>query len=253
MVWGIGPTEGYIFATSEPVNHNAWKGSHLMFHVENTRGKDSRIELKEADHESGDAIALSPDGKTLALFTCTSASNKMRLYDVASKSSKPYRTLNLPSFVLGLVDHEDDWSAAVNTASYSPDGIYLSVARNDNIVHIYDSRMIERGTLYEFEHNGPSRVSPGNASYGVLGTQWLESSSSNRLGLVTGGNDGCVRLWNPLLANDDRKNGRVLLEAAADIGSISLGDTSKGEHELVVGDSAGGVHIVDHMNLSLLL
>ncbi|KAL0065171.1 hypothetical protein AAF712_007841 [Marasmius tenuissimus] len=253
MVWGIGPTEGYIFATSEPDNHNAWKGSHLMFHAENTRGKDSRIELKEADDEPGDAITLSPDGKTLALFTCTSTTNKMRLYDVATKSSKPYRTLNLPSFVLGLVDNEDDWSAAVNSASYSPDGIYLAVARNDNTVHMYDSRMLERGTLHEFEHDGPSRVSPGKSSFGVLGAQWLESPSSNRLGLVTGGNDGCVRLWSPLLANDDRKNGRVLLEAAADIGSISLGDASKGEHELVAGDSAGGVHIVDRMNLSLLL
>ena len=114
----------------------------------------------------------------------------LRLYDVGTKSKKPYRTLNLPSFEIGLLDAEDDYDGAVNSASFSPDGIYLAVARNDNRVHVYDSRMLERGLLHEFEHNGPSRVSPSKTSFGISGAQWIQSLSSNRLGLVTGGNDG---------------------------------------------------------------
>jgi hypothetical protein len=42
---------------------------------------------------------------------------------------------------------------------------------------------------------------------------------------------GCIRLWNPLHALDE---GTVLATADSDIGAFSLGDRSKGEHDLVM-------------------
>lgn len=77
----------------------------------------------------------------------------------------------------------------VNSASYSPDGIYLAIARSDNITHVYDSRMLGRGPLYGFEHD--TRINPpGGDMYGVIDAQWVEVAGA--LGLITGGADGTI-------------------------------------------------------------
>lgn len=138
----------------------------------------------------------------------------------------------------------------IKCASFSPDGILLAAARSDNVTHIYDSRMIERGVVHAFKHTGARRNSPGSECYGVVEAQWVESAS-RRLGLVTGGNDGeliaasfllrilirssgCVRLWDTSKSANDSANGTVIAETAFDVGYFSLGDPFKGEMPLVV-------------------
>lgn len=130
-------------------------------------------------------------------------------------------------------------------ASFSPDGIYLAAGRSDNRTDVYDARNIGGGVLHVFEHTGPSRVSPGSESYGVVEAVWVEAS--RKLGLVTGGNDGCVRLWDVCKASNNPVNGTVIAETAFDVGYFSLGDPYKREKPLVVGDSGGGVFVFDHV------
>ncbi|ESK97840.1 wd-40 repeat-containing protein [Moniliophthora roreri MCA 2997] len=248
ILWGSGPTSGYLFACSEPITNNQWTGHHKCFDGEGNfifkmRREESR---KSEEMDSADAMTLSPDGTTLALFTCTETQNFLYLYDAAHKQERPTSILTLPKITPPLNPYNDE-QGAVNCASYSPDGIYLAIGRSDNHTHIYDSRMLGRGVLYDFEHTGPSRASPGTSSYGVNSVGWIESRH-HRLGLVTGGSDGCVRMWKPL-QGANLENGRVLAEAGADIGCFSLGDRYERQHELVVGDADGTVYVWDGLYL----
>ena len=84
----------------------------------------------------------------------------------------------------------DDDDGEVNCAAFSPDGIFLAVARNDNVVHVYDSRNLERGVLYSFQHNYPNREVAGFKGFGIVEAQWVTSFDGRGLGLVSGGNDG---------------------------------------------------------------
>jgi hypothetical protein len=106
----------------------------------------------------------------------------LRMYDIQRQNRRAVTSVELNSFPL-TSDGE------VNVATFSSDGIYLAAARSDNVTHIYDSRMLEKGVLHEFKHLGPCRTSPGNESYGIVQAQWVESAS-RRLGLMTGGDDG---------------------------------------------------------------
>ena len=45
---------------------------------------------------------------------------------------------------------------------------------------------------------------------------------------------GCVRLWDPLVSAEDSNNGKPIATVNSDIASFTLGDRSKGEHQLVV-------------------
>jgi len=117
-----------------------------------------------------------------ALSTRANSENILRLYEPqrGRDSSKAIKKVVLvPSRTERL---------EINTAAFSPDGLFLALARNDNRTHVYDSRRLDK-ILYDFEHLGESRTSPGCRSFGVTHVEWTQSSR-NRLGLVTGGNDG---------------------------------------------------------------
>lgn len=124
-------------------------------------------------------------GDNLALFTLgAERTNNLNIYDVRRQDPRASRSIKLEPFRTKV-----DSDGEVNVATFSPDSIYLTVARNDNTTHVYDSRMIERGVLYDFKHRGKRRTNPGSDSYGVVEARWIMSRSS-RLGLVTGGDDG---------------------------------------------------------------
>jgi WD40 repeat protein len=106
----------------------------------------------------------------------------MRLYDVGKQSCKAVWESNLEPFSTSSL-------GSVNHARFSPDAIYLAVARSDDVVHVYDCRMIGRGVLHAFEHTNAPRRIPSTDSYGVVDLQWRESRA-RRMGLVTGGADG---------------------------------------------------------------
>jgi WD40 repeat protein len=173
-------------------------------------------------------------------------SHILRLYDIRNRNAKNIRTVNLKPF-------PSEIEGEVNTTAFSPDGIHLAVARNDNHTHIYDSRKLDK-LLFDFEHKGACRKSPGSDSYGVVHAEWVERDSRRfPVGLVTAGHDGtiaivvlyhllsdrpitsgCVRFWDPLRSTEDPINGTILAETNSDIGFFSIGDHFAGERDLVV-------------------
>jgi hypothetical protein len=107
----------------------------------------------------------------------------MQMYDVRRKNPNTMWSWELEPF-----ESESDVNC-VNCARFSPDMMHLAVARSDNITHIYDSRMINRGILHTFKHTGRHRNMPGSEPFGSVEARWVETSAT-RLGLVTGGSDG---------------------------------------------------------------
>lgn len=232
MVWGRESTAVYLFASSEPSGNVNFNGFHKGFDIE-----VQKVAFDFDAKEAGDAISITEDGALLALCTRgTERSHILRLYDIRNKNAHTIRTINLEPFPL-------DIEGEVNGAVFSPDGIHLALARNDNHIHIYDSRKLNK-LLFDFEHNGPCRKSPGSESYGVVTAEWVDRSSRRLpVGLITGGHDGCVRFWDPLRSAEDPTNGTILAETNSDIGYFSIGDHFAGERDLIAGDCAGEISV----------
>ncbi|KAJ7180966.1 WD40-repeat-containing domain protein [Mycena filopes] len=239
IAWGHDRTASLIFASSEPAVKNDNRGRHQAF---DTAALRPAFRLHTSDQgDAGDALCVDPTGNTAALVTNDGVDSMLRIYDVGNRDSSPVQQRRLETFT--TPDHE------VNSIAFSPDSIYLAIGRDDNCTHVYDSRMLGRGILCNFRHF-EADSSNGQNFYGVVKVHWVASRQTGRLGLVTGGNDGCVRLFNPL---GGEQQGVVLAQADSDIAYFSVGDRFNGDHELVVGDSAGAVYIADgHANTSLV-
>ncbi|KAJ4489289.1 hypothetical protein C8J55DRAFT_296096 [Lentinula edodes] len=159
----------------------------------------------------------------------------LRIYDVRRRDGR-----HQAAEVTHQIELE---SSEVKCASFSPDGIYLAIGRLNGSTLLYDSRFMDE-VLYDFAHDGSSLVSPGNDSYGITHLEW-RILHQNRLGLVTGGPDGCVRLWQPHWAPRITEQGRIIAQVNADVGYFAIGDRFQSEHELVVGDGDGAIYFFD--------
>jgi hypothetical protein len=210
IAWGSGITSSLIFALSEPVDKNHHDGYHHAFDTE-ALTKAFTFDVQNA----GDALCGDPTGEDrcrtstfgsnpelgdiAALVTNNGVDSFLRIYDVKRKDGTAKREQRLEPFE--SQDHE------VNSIAFSPDSLYLALGRcvlvnfpslsyftpalfsDDNRTHVYDSRMLSRGVLYDFEHATMRFSSKAHNFFGVVGVKWVESDS-RRLGLVTGGNDG---------------------------------------------------------------
>ena len=121
---------------------------------------------------------------------------ELAIYDVARDQPQATATITLngwpawPPKINGKVHHHQP---RVNTLTYSPDGIYLAVARSDNKTEVYDSRFLTRGPVYDLKHSDPPAGFDGDGLYGVYKAEWLQDPS-DRLQLVTSGADGSFSL-----------------------------------------------------------
>lgn len=196
ITWGCEDSSHYLFVSTEPTAPNAQDGRHKAFDINTQRGYF--LDAKE----TGDSIGIRPDGtgsidsriisiystvgNELALVTTASTKGFLRLYDINRKDGRHSQMIELST------NHDNSAECIMTSgAVYSPDGIYLALARNDNRTHVYDCRMLTRGILYDFAHTGPSKVTPGDNAKGsgITRAQWIVTRSS-RLRLVTGGEDG---------------------------------------------------------------
>ncbi|KZV63292.1 hypothetical protein PENSPDRAFT_590124 [Peniophora sp. CONT] len=164
----------------------------------------------------------------LALFTRSGkGEHTMYLYDVSKNNFRAATTLKLEDF-----PHRTDISSEVTCAKFSPDGLFLAVARNDNFTHIYDARMLDEPIhrLGHAEYEANDSILGTN--YGVTHLEWVEEHRGGGLGLVTGGGDGCVYLWDMLRAHSADPD--LLAETDHGVATFSLGDRGNGEKRLVV-------------------
>ncbi|KAK0439788.1 WD40-repeat-containing domain protein [Armillaria borealis] len=235
FVWGRGPTANCIFASSEPLGKSvAGVGYHKAWNP--YEDADPIYEFDDAQ-EAGDAMTINSEGSWLALFTAGEPERHLRLYDIRNRQNRASKHIFLDQPEASRPDLE------VNCASFSPDDRFLAVSRNDDKVHLYDLRMLEKGVMEEFKHQKDKRkVMPGKDSFGIVYSEWVTLKSNGRMGLITGGEDGMVRMWDPTVASDD---GTVLVEMNSDIAYFSIGDRLKGEYDLVVGDAQGMISVFD--------
>ncbi|KAJ7804581.1 WD40-repeat-containing domain protein [Mycena olivaceomarginata] len=187
IAWGCGSSSSLILASSEPKpigsnTNTTHDGSHHAFDI------DARTSAFKLDAtEAGDALCLDSTGDTAALVTTDGVNSFLRIYDIRNKNSVASQTICLEPFTSASE------GAEVNGMMFSPDGIYLALARDDNRTHVYDSRMLKRrgmlekrGVLYDFKHAETRFSATGQKSFGVVGVKWVQTRAS-RLGLVTGG------------------------------------------------------------------
>ncbi|KAJ7698956.1 WD40-repeat-containing domain protein [Mycena rosella] len=241
--WGCGPSSSFVFALSEPIEKNHRHGYHMAFDTDTCKSAfklqtDAGKRNKTFEFDAtgaGDNLCVNSTGTTVALVTNDSSDSFLRIYDVARKQEKSVQKQSTRTPPPGrtvqnrCLDPFTSEGREVNSMAFSPDSVYLAIGRDDNCTHVYDTRMLESGILFDFQHSRTQFTSPDQYLFGVIGVEWLESRS-NRLGLVTGGNDGCVRLWDPLRAKDE---GTVLAQANSDLAYFTLGDPLKGEHGLI--------------------
>jgi len=169
------------------------------------------------------AIATKPAKRAHSLY----------LFDGQRLSTRPAHTLQLDTF-----------QQSVTSMKFSPDGVYLALARDDNTTDVFDARFLSRGKLHAFTHDPGNVLAYTKDVYGVVEAQWVEGHPVG-LGLVTGGSDGCVRLWDVRLADNDPNNGLPIAQCEHDLGHFSLGDFSADEMPLVTGEMSGKVTIFD--------
>ncbi|EIW79316.1 WD40 repeat-like protein [Coniophora puteana RWD-64-598 SS2] len=235
MAWGINSSSDMLFASSEPYNDAFRHGWHRGWNI---RTKDM---IKFNVGEAGDDLVVDPSGTTVVLITRGhNDSHPLRMFDLRAKSrDEPHTMFELRPFESKDADNKD---AEVRHTCYSPDELYLAIARSDNTTDVYDKRMLGRGPLHILRHgHGPSKAE----KYGVQRVHWLTGRDGRRTGLLTGGDDGCVRLWDLGLAMDDHGQGRILAQMDGGIANFSAGDPCNGEIRLIVGDNDGRVHMYD--------
>ncbi|KZT30353.1 WD40 repeat-like protein [Neolentinus lepideus HHB14362 ss-1] len=234
IIWGRGSTSSVIFASSESDGQSGvHMGWDLLKHA-------SPQKFDAAKEESGDAMTIDPSGGILALFTVKGdAVHRLRLYDVGRKDYRnPTQTVDLEEFEVTFNESHE-----VTKAIYSPDGTYLAVARSDDSCHLYDSRYLTRGPLHKFKHKGESKASVAADTYGITEVQFVESLFGSRMYLVTGGTDGCVRLWDFFKSDDDRANGKIIAQSDYNVGAFSIGHPADGVQNLILGSCGGEVRM----------
>ncbi|RPD63054.1 hypothetical protein L227DRAFT_412724 [Lentinus tigrinus ALCF2SS1-6] len=231
MDWGLGLTENHIFASSACLMDRS--GFHRGFDI--VKGK--AVMTFDAGEQACSTMTMDPFGDNLYIATEGADSNyALRCYDVRhrSKNKAAEQYVDLEPFA-GIPGQGD---TDINCLSVSSDGIYIAAGRTDNRLDVYDTRMLTRGALYNFSHEDGGLIETD--SYGVVKVQWVDSVPYGT-GFLSGGVDGCVRLWDMKYAGDDPRNGEVLVRCDYDVATFTLGNMYEGEAPIVVGERSGKV------------
>ncbi|MGW4354336.1 NACHT and WD repeat domain-containing protein [Nocardia sp. NPDC004582] len=122
----------------------------------------------DSDRLDGSGLAVSPDGKTVAVGW---QSGRIRFWDISD-----------PSKITPLAAPLAVTSNLVQSVAYSPSGNLLAVGGNDGTVQLVDTSSSKAPSL-----NGRSLTTPGE---GVWNVAFLDDRH-----LIAGGRDGALRIW----------------------------------------------------------
>ncbi|KAL1743253.1 hypothetical protein HDZ31DRAFT_65203 [Schizophyllum fasciatum] len=239
IAWGVGPSKEYIFASTDPDDGGDPPPicSHKGFNIE-TGASYKLISGTSSDSGIGDALAIDELGERLAIVTRCVEGHVLQVHNIRAPGTreKPIHRLALPPFDFGV--RVGPFQRDVSVACFAPDASHLlALARSDNSVLLYDLRKTSR-LLHTWTHQGC--CGPENQDFnGVTHAQWV---SGKRLGLVTSGADGCVRIWDHTNSENDLET-NILARIDRDISTFSLGERGTKEHSLIIGDSRGAIHI----------
>ncbi|KAG8760847.1 hypothetical protein FRC14_001406 [Serendipita sp. 396] len=277
LCWGLNRTETVVFGGTETVEARngltAGVQTGFLIHpngdVADRKYTNSQDEVEQlAVNPQGDIIASLTrkcDSSKINCIQCDqrsiSATHTLSLYSISDQAGKFTRKKQSPTLIgsvelprFSSSDRSDEAGAVVSLA-WSPCGTYIAVARDDDFIDIFDSRFLASEPLMRLKHETPKVARTrrpamdlrGNVSrccrvlckypeHGITGMQWIEGSGYyGGLGLISGGGDGCVRLW------DTRKvdTNHILARLETSIASLSIGDISRKECPLIVGDNDG--------------
>lgn len=228
FAWGTGPSSELVIAATctslpEDIPEPDTRGFHKIVDVGSERIV-ATLNAKDAGH----AVTVSHAGGYSYLYTKGPLSgHTLWVHDLKQKNSKACASISLDAPI----------TAEVNTITLSPDDILVALTWTHNKIHVYDSRFLKNGPLHTYTH-GPSLAA--KETFGVVQAYWT-TTPSETLDLISGGADGCIRIWDVKRACDDPKNGEILLKALDDIGFFCLGDIYKDETPFVVGTCQGDV------------
>lgn len=135
-------------------------------------------------------------GTQLAHVTCAS-SGVLTLSVLDTRADyKSRQEITLPRFVFktGRNAKESIARPYVQQVLFSPDSLYIAVARNDNVTLVYDARFLNKGPLYDLPHLSPDEGSEEDNYYGIPKIEWLEDHTRG-LSLVSCGADGMATVY----------------------------------------------------------
>ncbi|QRW04913.1 hypothetical protein RhiLY_03912 [Ceratobasidium sp. AG-Ba] len=206
IAWGVARSKDKIAAGAQD---DAGLEGRVMF-------IDSRIgkAVRGADTEACTSLTLDPSGTVIA-FTGAGRDGKphrhvLCLYDALRTEWRPTAMIGMPSSKTATLGE-------VLEAKWSPDGIHIAFARDDNTIDVFDTRWLgQRESMLVFKHDRD-------------GIAWFGNDK-----LVSGGADHCVRVW------DVRKEQecRVVATLAGRIGYLD-GSEDPELFPIVAGDQLG--------------
>jgi WD40 repeat protein len=110
--------------------------------------------------------------------------------------------------------------------AFSPDDIYLAMGRENNTVEVWDTRFISSSPFLRVKHFDGNL--PEEETYGIARQlQWIEGRHrfGTGLGLVTGGDGGCIYLWDIQRAQGELSDSkRILAECAYSVTTLLIPD-----------------------------
>lgn len=137
-------------------------------------------------------------GQRLAIVVNDSESSdlELRLYDIRAPPKK-ISSFTLKSAERRTSPFSDDSDAAVgvgsSAVSFSPDGTFIAVGREDNVAQVLDSRFATK-EIFSCRHEAePPNAVPEIETFGITALDWLDAAAGplrSRNTLVTGGDDG---------------------------------------------------------------
>jgi WD40 repeat protein len=108
---------------------------------------------------------------------------------------------------------------------FSPDDIYLALGKEDNAIEVWDTRFVSSTPFLKVRRFNGSL--PREESFGIARhLQWVEDRHGfgTGLGLVTGGDGGCICLWNIQRAQEDSESRNILAESPYSINTLLIPD-----------------------------